>query len=244
MHVVSDYARTIKLRPNGKNYCFSASSMTIKALNSLLRAPCPSSDHVQFEGYWIERGTSQASKASTEFCKQYVLTNIIKQHLKNLARAVFIHIYPILLQGPTSSSETSLLEYLATVTGHQFVRINNHENTDLQEYLGRYVTDSSGKLVLQEGILVEAARKGYWIVLDELNLAPLDVLEALNHLLDDNGELFVPELQITFNLIPILCYLQLRTPLEHMVVVKSSLMLFTIISWNSMWMIYQERNCA
>lgn len=38
-------------------------------------------------------------------------------------------------------------------------------------------------------------RKGYWIILDELNLAPTDVLEALNRLLDDNRELFVTETQ-------------------------------------------------
>jgi len=44
---------------------------------------------------------------------------------------------------------------------------------------------------------VQAVRKGYWVVLDELNLAPTDVLEALNRLLDDNRELFVPELQET-----------------------------------------------
>ena len=73
------------------------------------------------------------------------------------------------------------------------MRINNHEHTDLQEYLGSYVTDTSGKLVFQEGALVQAVRRGHWIILDELNLAPSDVLEALNRLLDSNRELFIPE---------------------------------------------------
>lgn len=45
------------------------------------------------------------------------------------------------------------------------------------------------------GVLIDAMRKGYWIILDELNLAPTDVLEALNRLLDDNRELFIAETQ-------------------------------------------------
>ncbi len=87
--------------------------------------------------------------------------------------------------------------YLAERSGHKLVRINNHEHTDLQEYMGSYVADSSGKLMFKEGVLVEAVRQGYWIVLDELNLAPSEVLEALNRLLDDNRELFIPETQET-----------------------------------------------
>lgn len=38
-------------------------------------------------------------------------------------------------------------------------------------------------------------RCGHWVILDELNLAPSDVLEALNRVLDDNRELFIPETQ-------------------------------------------------
>ena len=38
-------------------------------------------------------------------------------------------------------------------------------------------------------------RKGYWVILDELNLAPSEVLEALNRVLDDNRELYIPETQ-------------------------------------------------
>ncbi|MQL83110.1 hypothetical protein Taro_015596, partial [Colocasia esculenta] len=137
---------------------------------------------------------------SSQYCSvdNYVLTGSVKDQLRNLVRAVYIKRYPVLLQGPTSSGKTSLVQYLASISGYQFVRINNHEHTDLQEYFGSYITNSYGRLEFQEGVLVEAVRKGYWVVLDELNLAPSDVLEALNRLLDDNRELFVPELQETF----------------------------------------------
>ena len=84
------------------------------------------------------------------------------------------------LQGPTSSGKTTLVSYLAAKTGHRCIRINNHEGTDLQEYLGSYITDEQGRLNFREGAFVTALREGHWIVLDELNLAPSEVLEALN----------------------------------------------------------------
>lgn len=96
--------------------------------------------------------------------------------------------FPILLQGPTSSGKTSLVSYLAAQTGHTLLRINNHEHTDLQEYLGTYIADETGKLVFREGALVQAVRKGYWVVLDELNLAPTEVLEALNRCEEGHGK--------------------------------------------------------
>lgn len=171
----------------------SAEIMKRKILSLLLSSNMPP-PHVPFDQYLTSK--SDANLGS------YVLTKSVREHLGSLARAVLIKRYPVLLQGPTSSGKTSLVQYLATLTGHEFVRINNHEHTDLQEYLGSYITDASGKLVFNEGVLVKAVRNGYWIVLDELNLAPSDVLEALNRLLDDNRELFVPELQVTIQAHP------------------------------------------
>ena len=84
------------------------------------------------------------------------------------------------VQGPTSSGKTSLVAYLAAQTGHRCIRINNHKGTDLQEYLGSYISDEQGRLRFREGALVTALREGHWVVLDELNLAPSEVLEALN----------------------------------------------------------------
>lgn len=149
------------------------------------------SDFDLFQTFWIERGP-HAQPVSED---AYIITPSVSAKLRNLARAVLNRKVPVLIQGPTSSGKTSMIEYLAKRTGHRFVRINNHEHTDIQEYVGGYVSDSEGGLVFQEGILVEAVRKGHWIVLDELNLAPTDVLEALNRLLDDNRELLIPETQ-------------------------------------------------
>ena len=74
----------------------------------------------------------------------YVVTESVKSHLSNLARAVLLRRHPILLQGPTSAGKTSIIEYLGKRSGHRFMRINNHEHTDLQEYLGTYITDEKG----------------------------------------------------------------------------------------------------
>ncbi|KAK2783613.1 hypothetical protein FQN52_009540 [Onygenales sp. PD_12] len=159
----------------------------------LAQTPRPPEDgaaYVQFKHYWMRQGAFPV-----ESQPHYIITPFIERNLMNLVRASSTRRFPILLQGPTSSGKTSMVEYLAKISGNRFVRINNHEHTDLQEYLGSYVSGEDGSLRYQEGILVEALRNGYWIVLDELNLAPTDVLEALNRLLDDNRELFIPESQ-------------------------------------------------
>ncbi|ORX62531.1 P-loop containing nucleoside triphosphate hydrolase protein [Hesseltinella vesiculosa] len=150
----------------------------------------PSPNFIQFGYFWLEQGPFEPIDDT-----HYIITPSVETKLYNLARVIMSRKFPVLIQGPTSAGKTSMIEYLAKKTGHRFVRINNHEHTDLQEYLGTYVSNPDGQLVFQEGVLVEALRHGYWIVLDELNLAPSDVLEALNRLLDDNRELLIPETQ-------------------------------------------------
>ncbi|XP_011501204.1 PREDICTED: midasin-like [Ceratosolen solmsi marchali] len=169
-----------------------------KAAKAILGAPIPkprcssTEEYVEFEGYWVVKGT-----AEIKVSQNYILTDTVRRNLRDVVRVVAIGKMPLLLQGETSVGKTSLITYLAKASGHVCVRINNHEHTDLQEYVGSYVANESGKLVFKEGILVEAMRKGHWIILDELNLAPSDVLEALNRVLDDNRELFIPETQTT-----------------------------------------------
>ena len=151
----------------------------------------PTDSLVQLGPFWLSTGPNEPEEVSN-----YILTPSVQKKLVDLSRTLMTKRYPILIEGPTSSGKTSAVEYLARRTGHNFLRINNHEHTDIQEYLGSYVSDAkTGKLVFRDGLLVRALRQGDWIVLDELNLAPTDVLEALNRLLDDNRELVIPETQ-------------------------------------------------
>ncbi|OAP57631.1 hypothetical protein AYL99_08369 [Fonsecaea erecta] len=154
------------------------------------KMPQNGEDYVAFRHHIVKRGP-----VAPDFQPHYIRTPSVERNLLNLARAASMRRFPILLQGPTSAGKTSMVEYLAKLSGNKFVRINNHEHTDLQEYLGSYMSDTDGRLVFREGVLVDALRLGHWIVLDELNLAPSDVLEALNRLLDDNRELLIPESQ-------------------------------------------------
>ncbi|KAJ6530392.1 midasin nuclear AAA ATPase [Mycena vulgaris] len=148
-------------------------------------------EFVKFGPFYLERGP-----LPVDLVEDYIMTPSVETKLIDLARIVLTRRFPVLIEGPTSSGKTSSVEYLAKRTGHRFIRINNHEHTDIQEYLGSYVSDpATGKLVFKDGLLVRALRNGDWIVLDELNLAPTDVLEALNRLLDDNRELVIPETQ-------------------------------------------------
>ncbi|KAG0703770.1 P-loop containing nucleoside triphosphate hydrolase protein [Suillus ampliporus] len=148
-------------------------------------------EFIKFGPFHLEKGPLPEDPM-----EEYIMTPSVEKKLIDLARIVLTRRFPVLIEGPTSAGKTSAVEYLARRTGHRFIRINNHEHTDVQEYLGSYVSDpATGKLVFKDGLLVHALRHGHWIVLDELNLAPTDVLEALNRLLDDNRELVVPETQ-------------------------------------------------
>lgn len=178
------------------HHLFEAQGNAQSLLSQTPKHPNDGTQYVRFKNkagdrqYWLFQGREPVVERD-----DYIITPSVERNLLNLVRATSTRRFPILIQGPTSAGKTSMIEYLSNFTGNKFVRINNHEHTDLQEYLGTYVSGADGKLRFQEGILVQAMRQGHWIVLDELNLAPTDVLEALNRLLDDNRELLIPETQ-------------------------------------------------
>ncbi|UJR34182.1 hypothetical protein I4U23_021588 [Adineta vaga] len=145
--------------------------------------------YIEIHKYFILKGDQTLHRN-----ENYIFTPTVTENLINIIRVLSAKSYPVLLQGETSVGKTSLIHWLASTTGNKCLRINNHEHTDLSEYLGTYTCSSTtGQLIFQDGPLIKAMRFGWWIILDELNLASSDILEALNRLLDDNRQLYLSE---------------------------------------------------
>lgn len=103
----------------------------------------------------------------------------------------------VILTGPPGCGKTSLPIALAARLGRPLVRFNLDGETRRSHLVGisRPATDSHGALTLRfdEGKLVEALRAGWWIVLDELDIAPPNVTATLHSVLEDQKTLTIPE---------------------------------------------------
>ena len=113
---------------------------------------------------------------------------------------------PLLLEGSPGVGKTSLVAALAEASGHELVRINLSEQTDVSDLFGADLpvegSETGGHFQWRDGPLLRALKEGHWIVLDELNLASQSVLEGLNAVLDHRGELYIPELGRSFHVRP------------------------------------------
>lgn len=161
--------------------------MQSKVLDSKILA-----SQILVSGYIIDKGPLEPKRPEE---LNFIITENFEKHVIDLLRVITGSELPILIEGPTSCGKTSVIQYLAALAGHKCVRVNNHQHTEIDEYIGNYLPDERGKLTFNEGVLVKALKEGHWLILDELNLAKSEILENLNRLLDDNRELFVNETQ-------------------------------------------------
>jgi len=106
---------------------------------------------------------------------------------------------PVALEGETSASKTTAVQWLAHLLKRPVIRFNLNGQTDTGELVGRYVpaTSDDGYAAqswrFQEGYLPRALAGGWWLLLDEMNLAEPQILERLNSVLENPATFILTE---------------------------------------------------
>jgi hypothetical protein len=140
----------------------------------------------------------------------FCLDSRTAETLAHLAAAVVLR-EPCLREEETSTSKTSSVLYLASLLRQPVVRINLNGQTDTGELVGRYVpyaeqeispgppaapaghTHSQSQWRWQDGPVARALKRGWWVLLDEVNLAEPQILERLNSVLERDPMLVLTE---------------------------------------------------
>jgi len=101
---------------------------------------------------------------------------------------------PILLYGLSGSGKTSLVHEVARELGKQrdLVTLHLNEQTDVKMLLGLYTTGSKpGSFQWRPGVLTTAVKEGRWVLIEDLDRAPTEVMSTLLPLIE-RGELLIP----------------------------------------------------
>jgi MoxR-like ATPase/HEAT repeat protein len=88
--------------------------------------------------------------------------------------------HSVLLLGPTSTGKSFLIKWLAHVLGYEHLSYSINPYTSKFEIIGGIKPDREGRFLWQDGILLNAARDGLWLTLEEINLASSEVVEIMN----------------------------------------------------------------
>jgi hypothetical protein len=166
--------------------------------------------HIDGDDLWVgsvrlSRRSGVKSPYVPEIDPTYCLDSVTAETMIHIANSVRMN-EPCLLEGETASSKTSAIIQLAAHLNQPLKRINLHGQSDTSDLIGRFVPTSnedrhgnnapgSSNMVWgwQDGDIVRAIRNGWWVILDEINLAEPQILERLNSLLELRPSLIVTE---------------------------------------------------
>ena len=128
--------------------------------------------------------TNQTEKQSIESLTCLPTPTFVKQ-LAHLFASISTG-FPLLLQGPPGIGKTAVISQACKIVNVHCERINCSANTSLDQLFGCVIPQSiDGKRVFKfkKGKLTNAIENKHWVLLDEINLAPPEVLDGLMPLL-------------------------------------------------------------
>lgn len=98
----------------------------------------------------------------------------------------------VLLTGHMGCGKTSLYEQFAAQISQPVMRVNMNGQTTIADFVG-FWTAKGGSTEWVDGALPLAMRRGYWLIIDEIDFAEASILSVLNSVAEKNGNLFLKE---------------------------------------------------
>ena len=134
----------------------------------------------------------KSARGSTRGRHSFVQVPSARRNLRALALAL-CQGRPVLLEGPAGCGKSAALEAAAEATGNaDFVTLHLDAQTDSKSLLGAYVVGAApGEFRWRPGALTRAVEAGRWVVIEDVDQAPHEVLAALAPLLEER-RLYVP----------------------------------------------------
>jgi len=90
----------------------------------------------------------------------------------------------LLMIGESGVGKSQMIHYLAQETNTPLLNACGHNEITVENLLGT-MTVVNGNTIWKDGILPEAMRKGYWLLLDEINSVDPGVMKVINEVLDN-----------------------------------------------------------
>ena len=134
----------------------------------------------------MNNNKKKVSRIATDF----VLVPSAERNLVAVAYALCQN-RPVLLEGPAGCGKSATLREAARRFGRSYedndvVVLHFDAHTDSKSLLGAYVCGASpGEFEWQPGSLTRAVRSGKWVLIEDVDVAPFEVLSALIPLLEE-----------------------------------------------------------
>lgn len=160
-------------------------------LSMVAHAP-PMEGYVRIGGVEVRRRSEEGASLSGRAQQAMIYTESARRNLAAVALSLCQN-RPVLLEGPAGCGKSAVLEEIARLTGNDdFVTLHLDAQTDSKSLLGAYVCGAApGEFKWQSGALTQAVTRGVWVLIEDIDLAPFEVLSALVPLLEKR-KLYIP----------------------------------------------------
>ena len=92
----------------------------------------------------------------------------------------------LMLIGDSGTGKSKLIQYLAQETNTPLMAPCGHAEVTVESLLG-CMTAVNGSTVWQDGVLPECMKRGYWVMIEEINAVDPGIAKALNEMLDNRS---------------------------------------------------------